>query len=92
MAMCQLSPAVALLEPWVAGLVVAVPLPEAGLIGDGQRQPAHLLGALPEVQVRDQQSGRTAVPWGKRLAAELVGHPRAPAGDVLKRQVAVAAV
>ena len=30
--------------------------------------------------------------WGKRLAAELVGHPSAPAGDFLKRQVAVAAV
>jgi len=89
---CQLNLRVALLEPWVAGVVVAVPLPEAGLIADGQRQPAHPLGALPEVQVRDQQSGRTAVLSGKRLAAELVGRPRAPAGEVLKRQVGVAAV
>src|SRR5271166_2077947 len=43
---------VALLEPRVAVVVVAVDLPEARLVVVQQTQPGHPLRALPEVQVR----------------------------------------
>ena len=60
---------VALLPPRVAVVVVAVGLPEAGLVGARVSvQPAHPLGALPEVQVRDEQPRRAAVLGLERLA------------------------
>ena len=56
---------VALLEPRVAAIVVAVALPEAGFVVVEQLQTGDPLGALPEVEVRDQQTGRAAV-FGRR--------------------------
>ena len=52
---------IALLLPGVAVVVVAVALPEAGLVVVVEPMPAHPLGALPEVQVRDEQPRRPAV-------------------------------
>src|SRR3954451_12173400 len=57
---------VTLLEPRVAPVVVAVALPEARLVMVEQGQPGDPLGALPEVEVRDQQSHRAAVLDRKR--------------------------
>ena len=54
-------PLVPLLAPWVAVVVVAELLPEAGLVLEQQLEAAHPLGRLPEVEVRDEQPGRAAV-------------------------------
>ena len=68
-------------------------LPEAGLVLVPQREAAHPLRALPEVQVRDEQPRRAAVLGLQRLAVVVERHPRLAAGDVLHRQVGgVAAV
>src|SRR3712207_7202404 len=42
--------------------------PEARLVLDGQREPAQPLGALPEVEVRDEQPDRSAVLGLERFA------------------------
>ena len=49
---------VPLLPPRIAVVVVAVALPEAGLVIVAQCQPAHPLRALPEVEVRHEQPCR----------------------------------
>ena len=67
--------------------VVAVLLPEAGLVLVAQLEPAHPLGALPEVEVRHEQPRRAAVLGLERLAVVGEGDPRLAAGQVLERQV-----
>ena len=54
-------PRVPLLAPGVAALVVAELLPEPEVVLDRQREPPDPLRALPEVQVRHQEPGGTAV-------------------------------
>src|SRR5215213_8232825 len=49
---------VPLLPPRVAAVVVAVLLPEPGLVPGHEGEPADPLGALPEIQVRHQQPDR----------------------------------
>src|SRR3954464_12743301 len=78
---------VPLLPPRVAPVVVAVLLPEPRLIAVHQRELADPLGALPEVQVGNQQPDRATVLDGQRLPVELPDHPGLAAGDVLERQV-----
>src|SRR3954462_4465791 len=80
-------PPIALLFPWVAVVVVAVGLPEAGLVVVAQLEAADPLRALPEVQMRDQQPRRAAVLGLERLPPVLVGDPRPAAGQILERQV-----
>src|SRR3954469_7153247 len=67
---------VALLAPRVAAVVVAVLLPEPGLVTGHERQPVDPLGALPEEQVRPQQPDRPAVLGRQRLAVDVPHHPR----------------
>src|ERR687897_1552084 len=78
---------VALLTPWVAVVVVADALPEAGLVLVAEPQAPHPLGALPEIQVRDQQPRRTAVFGLEILALETERHPGLAVQQVLQRQV-----
>src|SRR3954453_21440768 len=78
---------VPLLAPGVTEVVVAVLLPEPGLVAGEERQLAHPLRVLPEVEVRHQQRARAAVLDRQRLAVELPHHPRLAAGHVLERQV-----
>src|SRR5829696_8778341 len=86
-------PPVALLAPGVAVVVVAQGLPEAGFVFGDQPQSSHPLGALPEVQVWDEQAGRTAVLGLERLAGVGVCDPGLTARDLIQRQVrGVAAV
>src|SRR5918993_3993768 len=66
---------VALLAPGVAVIVVAQRLPETGLVLVYQPQAPHPLGALPEVEVGDEQAGRAAVLRRERLALVGVGDP-----------------
>src|SRR3954451_2989303 len=79
--------AVPLLFPRVTVVVVAVVLPEARLVGVAQLEAADPLGALPEVDVRDEQPGGAAVFRLERLARVLVGNPGLPARQVFERQV-----
>src|SRR4051794_6638816 len=78
---------VPLLLPRVAPVVVAVLLPEAGLVALHHGDPADPLGALPEVQVWHQHPHRAAVLDRQGLTVELPDHPGLAAGDVLDRQV-----
>src|SRR3954468_7713851 len=77
---------VALFEPRVAEVVVTVALPETLLVVLQQREPGDPLGALPEVQVRDEQPHRPAVLAGQRAPLVRPDDPRLPAADVLQRQ------
>src|ERR687894_168809 len=67
---------VALLAPGVAVVVVADALPEARVVLGSQLQPAHPLGALPEVEVRDEQPCRSPVLGLELLAVVAVRDPR----------------
>jgi hypothetical protein len=53
----------------------------------GQLDPAHPLRALPEVEMGDEQPGRSAVLGLERLVLELVCDPRLAAADVVDREV-----
>src|SRR5690606_20496419 len=68
------------LAPGVATVVVAVPLPETRLVVVHELHAGHPLGALPEVQVRNQQPYRSAVFDRQRRAVELPHEPRLAAG------------
>src|ERR671935_582030 len=80
-------PPVPLLFPGIAVVVVAVGLPEAGLVVVAQLEAADPLRALPEVQMRDQQPRRAAVLGRERLAPVLERDPRPAARQILERQV-----
>ena len=56
--------------PRVAVEVVAIRLPEAGLVVVEELETAHPFRALPEVEVRDEKPGRPAVLGVQRLAVE----------------------
>src|SRR5215470_12354143 len=84
---------VALFLPWVSVVVVAVCLPEAGLVGRPEPQAPYPLGALPEVVLRDEHPRGAAVLGRQRPAVVGEDHPGLAARDVLQRQVGrVAAV
>src|SRR5205807_8936018 len=78
---------VALLEPRVSVVVVAVALPEARLVLGAELDSPHPLRALPEVELRDEQPRPPAVLGLERLAVVGVGDPRLAAGDVLQREI-----
>src|SRR6516225_3341630 len=84
---------VALFLPWVSVVVVAVCLPEAGLVGRLEPEAPYPLGALPEVVLRDEHARGAAVLGRERLTSVGEDHPGLAARDVLERQVGrVAAV
>ena len=62
-----------LLEERVGVVVVAVALPEPGLVDGRELETAQPLGRLPEVALRDDQPQRIAVLEDQRLAVGLVG-------------------
>src|SRR6201999_299483 len=76
-----------LLLPRVAVVVVAVGLPEAGLVVVHDPQATDPLGALPEVEVGDEEPGRAAVLARQRRALVLGDDPGTAAGQVLQREV-----
>src|ERR1700736_4034814 len=78
---------VPLLAPWIAIVVVAVRLPEARLVLLHQSDAPDPLGALPEVEVRDEHPCGATVLGVQRLAVELEHDPSFPAGQVLERKV-----
>ena len=63
--------AVPLLGPGIGVVVVAVALPEAGLVDARELDPAQPFGALPEVLARDDEAQRIAVVGRQRLAVGL---------------------
>src|SRR2546423_5962525 len=78
---------VTLLAPRVAIEVVAVGLPESRVLLVLEPDATHPLRALPEIEVRDEQSRGTAVLRMEWLAVELVCDPRLAVHDVLEWQV-----
>src|SRR3954447_5624898 len=78
---------VTLLFPRVTAVVIAVLLPEPGLVVVEERQPGDPLGALPEVQVGYEQPYGAAVLRSERLSFVLPGDPRLAVLQVLQRQV-----
>ena len=81
------SPCVALLQPGVATVVVAVALPKAWLVMVEHPQARYPLRALPEVKVGHQQTRRAAVSDGQGFAFEIPDHPGLPTGHVRQWQV-----
>src|SRR5258707_1336561 len=79
--------AVSLLPPRVAIQVITVHFPEAWFVVSHEPQTAHPFSALPEVQVRHQKTGRTAVFRLEGRAIEREGDPRFSTSDVFERQV-----
>ena len=78
---------VALLFPVVGVVVVAVPLPEAGLVVVGELDPAQPLRGLPEVATRDEEAHRPAVVGRRALAVRLVDDERVLVLDRRERDV-----
>src|SRR5919112_60279 len=71
---------VALLEPRVAAVVVAVLLPEPRAISLHELQPGDPFRGLPEVQVRHEEPDRAAVADRQGSAVDLPHHPRPATG------------
>src|SRR2546430_1344912 len=67
---------VALFLPWVSVVVVAVCLPEAGLVGRLETEAPYPLGALPEVVVRNEHAGGAPVLGREQLTFVGEDHPR----------------
>src|SRR5262245_21039546 len=76
---------VPLFLPRLTVYVIAVGLPEPRLVLIEQAEPAHPFGALPEVEVGDEQPRRAAVLGVEGLALVGVGDPGLPVDDVLQR-------
>src|SRR5439155_7393906 len=76
---------VPLLAPWVPVHVVTVRLPEACFVVVHQLEATDPLGALPEVEVRDEQPRGAAVLRRQRLAVVAERDPRLAVADVLER-------
>src|SRR5690349_24008281 len=68
--------AITLLTPRVTIVVVAERLPKSPLVVFHETQLTHPLGALPEVEVGQQQARGPAVLGRERRTAEFHGHPR----------------
>src|SRR5215217_450674 len=66
---------VALLAPRVAMIVVAEGLPETWLVLGHEPEAPYPLGALPEIEVGDEQAGRTAMLRRERFSFVGVGDP-----------------
>jgi hypothetical protein len=81
-----------LLLEGVAVHVVAVAFPETGAVGVDHLQRAHPLGALPEVEVGDDDAHGAAMDRLDLLTLERVGDDRLVGGDVGQRQVGGVAV
>src|SRR5882724_7395039 len=78
---------VALLTPRVAVVVIPERFPESGLIAIHQAQLPHPLGALPEVEVRNEEARRATVLGRERRAVVFHRYPCLATGDVGERQV-----
>src|SRR5688572_12315981 len=81
------SPPVAFFAPGVAVHVVAVLFPEARGVGGAELDAADPLGALPEVQARDEAAEGPAVVGGEVLAVPRVGEDAVFAQERVQRDV-----
>src|SRR3972149_7636575 len=84
---CRRRSGIALFEERVATHVIAVYLPESRPVRFSELQAADPLGALPGVQVRNDQTHRTAVIPRERLTVAGEGEDVFGAVDVVERQV-----
>jgi hypothetical protein len=68
-------------------IVIPKRLPKTRFILVEQSETANPLGALPKVEVRDQQSRRAAVLGSERLSVIGMDYPRLPARYVFHRKI-----
>src|SRR5688572_10596911 len=78
---------VALLFERVAANVIAIHLPEAGLLPGEELHSAYPLGALPEVQVGDDKTDGPAVLFHERLAVVVGGEEVLGPHEVVELEV-----
>src|SRR5919108_319128 len=78
---------VPLFAPRITVAVVAVHLPEPGLVVLHEAEAPYPFGGLPEVELRYQQAGRSAVCRGERFAVVFPDHERLAFEQVLDRHV-----
>src|SRR6202035_1145226 len=78
---------VALLRPGIPVVVVAVALPEPRFVMVEELESGHPLGALPEVEMGNQQAGRATVLLWEGLPFVLPDHPGLASGHVGEREV-----
>src|SRR5919202_7035661 len=78
---------ITLLAPGVAVVVVAQALPETWFVVVHEPQASNPLGALPEIEVRDEQARRAAVLGLQWLPLVGVGDPRLAIRHVLEGHV-----
>ena len=67
------SAAVSFFFPRVAVIIIAVLLPEAGMVFGGKLDAGYPLGALPEIEPRDDKPYRAAVRIFNRLVVVVHG-------------------
>src|SRR5690554_6129627 len=65
------SLAITLFAPWIAVIVVAPALPVARRVARDEADPRQVLGALPEVEIRDERPHGGAVRKAQWLPLEL---------------------
>ena len=63
-------------------IVIPEALPKARFVLRCQREAAEPLGALPEVEMRDEEPYWAAMLELERLAVIRIDHPRRAAGDI----------
>src|SRR6266480_1021997 len=80
-------PLVALLSPRIAAVMIAELLPKTGLVTVQQLKPAHPLRALPEIEVRHEETRRPTMLRRKRCPIVTEHHPRLAARYVTNGQV-----
>src|SRR5436305_11635700 len=78
---------VSLFLPRIAVVVIAVPLPEAGLVVVEHLESRNPLRALPEVEMRYEQPRGAAVFDRQRFTFVIPHDPRLAAGHVSARKV-----
>src|SRR6516225_8006403 len=81
---------ISLFSPRIAVHVIAEFLPESGLVVIDELQTAYPLGALPEIEVRNEQPSRTAVLGSERLAFIARSDHRLAVEQVLDGKIAIA--
>src|SRR5690348_4730002 len=85
--LAQPAPAVALFLPRVTTHVIAVLLPKARHVRVEQRQAPNPLGALPEIQVRYEQTGGPTMFRRQPLAAPLQRDEVVRSIEIAEREV-----
>src|SRR5262249_41531025 len=73
--------------PWLTMIVIPKRLPKTRFIFVEQSETANPLGALPKIEVRNQQSRGAAVLGSERLSFICIAPPHLPPTDAFNRKI-----